>query len=90
MINVHTMKTIRESNLSKKQKYILSELQFYLKYWKTEPKSDKLNQTFFDIVDQLSFELAVQGFIRKSDAEMIRDFMSDLTYMGYVMPDISN
>ena len=77
---------MKTKNLSKKENYILSELQFYLKYWKTEPKTDKLNQTFFDIVDQLSFELAVQGFIRKSDAETIRDFMSDLVSVGYTMP----
>ena len=77
---------MKTKNLSKKEKYILSELQFYLKYWKTEPRSDKVNQTFFDIVDQLSFELAVQGFMRKSDAEMIRDFMSDLVTVGYTMP----
>ena len=75
--------------MSGKQNEILSEMIGYLQYWKPERHNAKLFQTFFHIVDQLSFELAVQGFIRKSDAEMLRDFMSDLVSVGYTMPDMN-
>ena len=70
------------------QNYILRELQAYLQYWKTESQREELFQTFFHIVDQLSFEIAVQGFIRKSDAVIIRDFMLDMVAVGYTFPEL--
>ena len=76
--------------LSTNQNYILRELQAYLQYWKTESQREKLFQTFFHIVDQLSFEIAVQGFIRKSDAVIIRDFMLDMVAVGYSIPELIN
>ena len=77
-----------DGEVSTNQNYILTELQSYLQYWKTESQRENLLETFFHVVDQLSFEIAVQGFIRKSDAVIIRDFMLDLVAVGYTIPDL--
>ena len=76
--------------VSTNQNYILRELQAYLQYWKTESQREELFQTFFHIVDQFSFEIAGQGFIRKSDAVIIRDFMLDMVAVGYSIPELIN
>ena len=75
-------------DVSTNENYILSELQAYLQYWKAESQKENPFQTFFHIVDQLSFEIAVQGFIRKSDAMLIRDFMLDMVTLGYTIPEV--
>ena len=81
---------MRDEEITTNQKYILAELQAYLQYWKAESQKEKPFQTFFHIVDQLSFEIAVQGFIRKSDAVMIRDFMLDMVSLGYEIPELTS
>ena len=85
---LYNINDMTHGELSTNQNYILRELQAYLQYWKTESQREKLFQTFFHIVDQLSFEIAVQGFIRKSDAVIIRDFMLDMVAVGYSIPEL--
>lgn len=51
----------------------LLRLEDYLKYWVTD---ETLN--FFHIIDQLNFELAVKGYITKSNAIMYRHWMKHL------------
>ena len=87
---LHDLRKENLASLSSQQKEILRELQAYLHYWKTEGQKENPFRTFFHIIDQLTFELAVQGFMRKSDAMVIRDFMLDLVSTGYSVPEFDS
>ncbi len=85
----HSLKSIIFGDgLTQNQVNVLWELKAFLEHWRTEPLDGSLFQNFFHIVDQLSFEMAVQGFIRKTDATLIRDFLQNLCKVGYNVPEV--
>ena len=62
----------------------LYEVKTYLYYWKTDISKGKL--TFFHIIDQLMFEMAVHGYLRKTHALLYQHFMEDLLSVSYYIP----
>ena len=67
----------------------LSFLGDYLLNWRTETSDRPEFFNLFHVIDQLSFELAVQGYLRKTDALFIRDWLQDLVSAGYKPPFIN-
>ena len=62
---------------------VICLLEDYLLNWKTDILDRPAFFNLFHAVDQLSFELAVQGYMRKTDALFIRDWLQDLASVGY-------
>ena len=71
---------------SKFERNRLNEVNSYLYHWKTIYHRD--NITFFHLIDELMFEMAVRGYFKKSFAVMFRYFMEDLIAAGYEVPHL--
>ncbi len=62
------------------------EVAAFLKHWKTDITERDASLNFFHEVDQLNFEMAVQGFLKKCEALFVRNWLLDLTKAGYRVP----
>ena len=76
----------KQIGMGSKFKSRLKEVHSYLYHWK--PLKYRDNITFFHLVDELMFEMAVHGYFKKSYAVMFRYFMEDLIAAGYEAPHL--
>ena len=56
----------------------IENLDSYLFYWRSDER-----ESFFQVVDQLNFELAVRGYLSKLHAKLHRLWLSKLVQLGY-------
>ncbi|XP_047143405.1 uncharacterized protein LOC124817416 [Hydra vulgaris] len=73
----------------KKSNFSVDEIEYlssYLQYWQSDEA-----ESFFHVVDQLNFELAVRGYLSKQHAKLHRWLLHNLVQMGYYqLPLINN
>ncbi|XP_012559748.2 uncharacterized protein LOC100203850 isoform X1 [Hydra vulgaris] len=70
----------RESKFSEKE---IGDLSSYLYYWQSDE-----TESFFYIVDQLNFELAVRGYLSQLHAKLSRWWLHKLVKLGYYQPSL--